>query len=111
MSISNYSLHHNPSIWGPDHDQFKPDRWLASDTTSQDKLQYLMPFGAGHRMCIGRNIATINIVKIVTTLLRIYNFEVVEKDERLDIMTVGIGEKEGPLWCRVSQRQEREGGM
>lgn len=57
-------------------------------------------------MCIGRNIATINIVKIVTTLLRCYNFEVMEKDERLDIMTVGIGEKQGPLWCRVSQRQE-----
>lgn len=57
-------------------------------------------------MCIGRNIATINIVKIVTTLLRCYNFEVMDKDERLDIMTVGIGEKEGPLWCRVSLREE-----
>lgn len=63
-----------------------------------------MPFGAGHRMCIGRNIATINIVKIITTLLRSYNFDVMEKKDRLDIMTVGIGELEGPLMCRVSRR-------
>ncbi|CDM34511.1 hypothetical protein DTO013E5_5013 [Penicillium roqueforti] len=105
VSISNYSLHHNPSIWGPDHDEFNPDRWLASDGTAQDKLQYLMHFGVGHRMCIGRNIATISIVKIITTLFRSYDFDVMDKDERLDVMTVGIGEKEGPLWCRVSWRE------
>lgn len=62
-----------------------------------------MPFGAGHRMCIGRNIAMANMLKVVTVVLRNYELEAVDKDEPLKIVTVGIGEKEGPLWCRVKK--------
>lgn len=62
-----------------------------------------MPFGAGHRMCIGRNIAMTNMLKVVSVVLRNYELEAVDKDEPLKITTVGLGEKEGPLWCRIKR--------
>ncbi|KAH8807787.1 cytochrome P450 [Xylogone sp. PMI_703] len=104
-SICNYALHHNPEIWGPDHNTFDPSRWL-SEGYAKDKLNYLMPFGMGHRMCIGRNIATINVLKALTALIRCYEFEAVDMEEELKVVTVGIGEKEGPLLCRVKARKE-----
>jgi benzoate 4-monooxygenase len=63
-----------------------------------------MPFGMGHRACIGRNIAMINIVKVLTVLLRCYEVEAVDKEEILQTVTVGIGEEDGPLWCRIKQK-------
>jgi benzoate 4-monooxygenase len=62
-----------------------------------------MPFGAGHRMCIGRNIAIMNMLKVITVVLRNYELEAVDKEESLKVKTVGIGEKEGPLWCRIKK--------
>ncbi|KAK0755827.1 hypothetical protein N5P37_011608 [Trichoderma harzianum] len=102
VSITNHALHHNPSIWGPDCDEYKPSRWLR-DGYAKENLKYLMPFGAGHRMCIGRNIAMANMLKVVSVVLRNYELEAVDKDEPLKVVTVGIGEKEGPLWCRIKK--------
>lgn len=100
----NHALHHNPEIWGDDHDTFNPSRWLADDY-AKEKLNYFMPFGMGHRMCVGRNIAMINIVKTMAALVRCYEFTPVDAGEVLEIETVGIGEKKGPLWCRVKRRE------
>jgi hypothetical protein len=89
VSMTNHALHHNPAIWGPDHDKFDPTRWLT-DGYIKEKLNYLMPFGIGHRMCIGRNVAMINIVKTMVSLVRCYVFEPVDAGEVLEIETVGI---------------------
>jgi cytochrome P450 len=63
-----------------------------------------MQFGMGHRQCIGRNIALISIMKIVVTLMRNYSLELVNKDEGCELVSVGIGEKKGPLMVRVKRR-------
>jgi cytochrome P450 len=71
---------------------------------SADYVGLLMPFGMGHRACIGRNIAMMNILKVTTTLLRNYKFEAVDKDETLELLHQGVAEKKGPLMCRVEKR-------
>ncbi|KNB14140.1 hypothetical protein FOXG_13065 [Fusarium oxysporum f. sp. lycopersici 4287] len=43
----NHVVHHNPSAWGKDHDQFIPDRFLGPN--SKDLQGYLSPFSTGHR--------------------------------------------------------------
>ncbi len=47
----------------------------------------------------------ISIVKIVVTLMRNYTYKLVDKDEVLEIVSVGIGEKKGPLRVRVKRRE------
>ena len=46
----------------------------------------------------------INMIKVLTVLLRCYEVEAVDKEEILRTVTVGIGEKDGPLWCKIKQR-------
>lgn len=71
---------------------------------SADYATLLMPFGIGHRSCIGRNIAMINILKVTSTLLRNYEFELLDGEESLEILHGGVAEKRGPLMCTVKMR-------
>lgn len=97
-----HALHHDPRFWGGDHDKYIPERWLEGDVSFND----IMPFGIGHRACIGRNIASINILKILSTLWRNFEFMPIDKYERLETESVGVGEKKGPLLCSVRQRKD-----
>jgi cytochrome P450 len=75
-----------------------------------------MHFGLGGRQCIGKTVATTNIYKLVSTLLREFEFELADEKERLDVdlglyrgkiprlMSVGISDLEGPLLVRVRSR-------
>lgn len=103
-----HCLHHNASIWGPDHNVFDPSRWIHDATTHRPKadVSNIMPFGAGHRTCIGRNIAAMSVLKVLATLWRNYNLSAVDEHEVLRLESVGIDEKEGPLLCRVTKRYD-----
>ena len=71
VSSINYCIGHNPHIWGRDVEEFKLDRWVKGERADQNML---MAFGAGHRACIGRNMAMMSMWKVSATLLRNYEF-------------------------------------
>jgi len=49
VEFSIYVMQRRQDIWGPDADEFKPDRW------HDHKLSWdWLPFGGGPRVCIGR---------------------------------------------------------
>lgn len=48
VMISINSLHHNPTVWGEDHDQFKPERFSPENTEERDSFAFC-PFSAGPR--------------------------------------------------------------
>ncbi|KAF5966130.1 hypothetical protein FBULB1_11832 [Fusarium bulbicola] len=98
----NHVVHHNPSVWGQDHDQFIPDRFLGPH--SKELQGYLSAFSTGHRMCIGKNLAMMNILKVLSTVLRNYKLEMIHPEEPVDTLSVGISEKKGGLMCRISRR-------
>ncbi|KAL4932004.1 cytochrome P450 [Aspergillus undulatus] len=93
ICISNYVLHHNPTIFGPGHELFSPTAG-----------RFLIPFSVGHRMCIGRNLAMTNILNSATTLLSLFDFESLEKRTSVAVRSPGIGEMEGEFFIRVSVR-------
>ncbi|KAL4915980.1 cytochrome P450 [Aspergillus aurantiobrunneus] len=101
ICISNYVLHYNPSIWGPDHPTFNPIRWL-DDEYAKEKARFLIPFSIGNRMCIGRSLAMTNILKSVTMLLSRFDFEAVERRKSVAVRSPEIGEMEGEFLVRVS---------
>ncbi|OAP60837.1 hypothetical protein AYL99_05839 [Fonsecaea erecta] len=104
VSMVNQVLHHNASVWGTDHNVFRPERWL--DPAKPLSPNDLAPFGAGHRACIGRNVAMMSIVKVLTAVWRRYDLEVIDPAEELIVESVGIGEKQGPLMVRAKLRAE-----
>ncbi|KAI1472600.1 putative cytochrome P450 [Daldinia caldariorum] len=99
LAISNYALHHNPKIWGADTKEFTPERFLGAD--GKVLANNLIHFSVGHRMCIGRHLAMMNIWKTLTTLVNKFEFHLVSAERRVRVESSGIGEMEGPFLCTV----------
>lgn len=69
-----YAIQRNPKYW-PRPDAFEPERF--ADGLPKGALKHsFMPFGAGERICIGRNFAMMQLVAIVASLLRRFDVEV-----------------------------------
>ncbi|XP_077363808.1 lanosterol 14-alpha demethylase isoform X3 [Festucalex cinctus] len=57
--------------------RFDPDRYLHDNPAAGEKFAYV-PFGAGRHRCIGENFAYVQIKTIWSTLLRLYDFDLVD---------------------------------
>ncbi|KAI9708220.1 MAG: hypothetical protein M1820_004174 [Bogoriella megaspora] len=68
-------VHFDKEVFGPDANDFKPERWLESDQRSFAMDKAILGFGAGTRTCIGKNLALAEVHKTVSELLRHYTFE------------------------------------
>jgi cytochrome P450 len=70
-----YGAHHAPRYW-PDTESFDPERFTKTNAQQQTPFTYL-PFGGGPRGCIGGNYAMLQILMILSDLLRRYDFQLV----------------------------------
>ncbi|CUM66567.1 uncharacterized protein PRCAT00004236001 [Priceomyces carsonii] len=76
VSCLPYSLHRQSRVF-PNPQRFLPERWLRNGSESKEqylervKIQqkFMMPFGKGIRMCLGMNIA---LLEIKLTLVNLY---------------------------------------
>uniref|UniRef100_A0A8C8MFR0 Lanosterol 14-alpha demethylase n=1 Tax=Oncorhynchus tshawytscha TaxID=74940 RepID=A0A8C8MFR0_ONCTS len=57
--------------------EFRPDRYLNDNPAAGEKFAYV-PFGAGRHRCIGENFAYVQIKTIWSTMLRLYEFNLVD---------------------------------
>jgi cytochrome P450 len=70
-----YGVHHAPQHW--EHpESFKPERFTKANEKLHTPFAHL-PFGAGPRGCIGGNYAMLQILMILSVLLRKYDFRLV----------------------------------
>ena len=69
LSVPTYTIHHSKEIWGPDAEDFNPDRWAV--VTERQKNAFI-PFSYGPRSCVGRNVAEMEMKLIVATWVRRY---------------------------------------
>ncbi len=68
-----YGAHHASRHW-PDPETFDTDRFLKGNEKLRTPFTYL-PFGAGPRTCIGSHYAMLQILMILSDLLRRYDFK------------------------------------
>ena len=55
VGINGAVVHYDKDVFGPDADDFNPDRWIDGDAVRMDKA--MIQFGAGSRTCIGKNVS------------------------------------------------------
>ncbi|XP_065851419.1 cytochrome P450 714A1-like [Euphorbia lathyris] len=67
------TLHRDPSIWGEDANEFKPQRFEDGLSKASKFPHSYIPFGLGTRLCVGRNFAMVEL-KIVISLI-VSNFK------------------------------------
>lgn len=73
LALATVLAHYNPETY-PEPDVFRPERFLER---SFSPFQY-MPFGGGHRRCIGAVFASYEMAVVLGVLLRRYNFQLLD---------------------------------
>ncbi|KAH7925420.1 cytochrome P450 [Leucogyrophana mollusca] len=73
-----WALHMNPLYWGEDAEDFKPERFIDSDSYRWPRNAF-MPFSNGARSCIGQRFALTESVCILANVVRRY--EILVPDE------------------------------
>ncbi|RDW60166.1 benzoate para-hydroxylase [Coleophoma crateriformis] len=91
LSVPAYTIHHSREIWGPDADEFKPERW--NNLTEAQKVGFI-PFSYGPRSCVGRNVAEMELALIVSTTFRRYDFDLYQ-----DVLDTREGFLRKPVEC------------
>ncbi|KAJ2484691.1 hypothetical protein EV174_002236 [Coemansia sp. RSA 2320] len=66
------ACHLSSEVW-TEPAKFDPERFMGPDTDSN--LKNILAFSSGARMCIGRNLAWIELYAALANLLRTYNFK------------------------------------
>jgi len=66
------SVHHDPDIWGKDANEFNPLRF----NEPRNHLASFFPFGIGPRMCVGKNLAVMEVKIVLAMIIRSYSFVV-----------------------------------
>ncbi len=77
-----YGTHRNPAHW-ENTEAFDPRRFESDRSHGRHPFAYI-PFGGGPRICIGNNMAIMQILMIVVTFVRTYDFQLTQN------CTVGI---------------------
>ncbi|EJD51349.1 cytochrome P450 [Auricularia subglabra TFB-10046 SS5] len=73
--VSPYLLHHDPRYFSPETESFRPERWLdepGSESKWNTNRGAFIPFSMGPAQCVGKNLARIEWVMVVSAILRHY---------------------------------------
>ncbi|KAF7005334.1 hypothetical protein CFC21_020459 [Triticum aestivum] len=78
--ISLYSLGRMEGVWGNDCLDYNPDRWLSEDGNN---LRYVpshkfLAFNSGPRICLGKEIAVMQMKTVIASVLWNFDVEVME---------------------------------
>ncbi|KZV98058.1 cytochrome P450 [Exidia glandulosa HHB12029] len=65
------AMHRDPTLWGPDAAEFKPQRWLKD----QPRKGQFMAFSEGARACLGKKFAQVEFVAVLATIFSRFRAE------------------------------------
>lgn len=89
VGINPWVAHRNTEVFGSDADTFRPERWLYGGENSAERLHdmeaYILTFGQGSRICIGKNISMLEISKVVPEIVTRFDFEFMDGAVNKDI--------------------------
>lgn len=84
VGMNPYIVGRNKGVFGPDADDFRPDRWLQREGEEDDEAfkrrmqawgNASIAFGGGSRICLGRNLSQMEVYKVVPTLIARFDIE------------------------------------
>ena len=67
-------LHLDLEAWGPDANEFHPDRFANGAAAACKPAHMYMPFGYGPRLCTGQNLAMAELKVLLARLLSKFSF-------------------------------------
>ncbi|KAK8878771.1 cytochrome P450 monooxygenase [Apiospora arundinis] len=117
VGVNPYVAGRNAGVWGADPNTFRPERWLrghapaSADETEDAYRQRLrrfnavdLTFGGGSHVCIGRNLAQLEMYKVVATIVGRYHVLLEEPAEEWEVTGSWFTRQKGGLRCRLRLR-------
>ncbi|RCV27772.1 hypothetical protein SETIT_5G352100v2 [Setaria italica] len=106
MTYSAYAMARVEDVWGKDCEEFRPERWLGEDGAFRPESPFRYPvFHAGPRMCLGKEMAYIQMKSIVACVFERFSFRFVGGEERPGLVLSLTLRMEGGLPMEVIERK------
>ena len=83
-----WSLTHDHAVFGHDAEVFCPERWLEADPKQKAVMQKQaeLVFGTGRWQCAGKNVALMELHKIVVEMIRHFELRMSSDGHRVIIL-------------------------
>jgi cytochrome P450 len=83
-----WAINRNPELWGPDSEDFVPDRWIDQNgrTTMNggaDSNYAFLTFLHGPRSCIGERFARAELRALLAALVGSFEFQMADPNEKV----------------------------
>lgn len=96
VGINPWVLHRDARIFGKDAEEWNPRRWIdGSPEHIKYMEQHLLSFGAGKRTCLGKNIAMLELTKVVPALVLRYAMRLRHSDRQWRVYNAWAVRQEG----------------
>ncbi|XP_072021833.1 cytochrome P450 2J4-like [Amphiura filiformis] len=79
--VNLYAVLHSPKHW-TDPEEFIPERFLSADGKKTETPEAFIPFGLGSRICIGEQLARMELFLFMTNLLQRFTFKIPKEDPK-----------------------------
>ncbi|XP_054796985.1 cytochrome P450 CYP94D108-like, partial [Prosopis cineraria] len=81
ITYHTYAMGRMESIWGKDCCEYKPERWIENGIYKGENPFRYPVFHAGPRLCLGKQLAYIQMKCVAASVLALYDIEARHKDE------------------------------
>lgn len=105
IAQNSWSMLRNKEIFGQDSEVFRPERWLSLDENKRKEMERVteLLFGYGRWMCPGKQIAFLELSKLIFELFRDFDFHIINPktpwlERQFGIFLVNN------MWMRVTER-------
>jgi hypothetical protein len=96
VGINPWVLHRDKRIFGSDAHEWRPERWLGEDVEEVKYMErHLLSFGAGHRTCLGRHVAMLELSKMIPALVLRYDIRLKDPEREWKVTSAFAVKQEG----------------
>ncbi|XP_040384429.1 cytochrome P450 94B3-like [Oryza brachyantha] len=107
VTYSAYAMARLEEIWGKDCEEYRPERWLDEDGVFRPESPFKYPiFHGGPRMCLGKEMAYIQMKSIVACVFERFSFRFVGGEGRPGLVFSVTLRMEGGLPVQVKKRRD-----